>query len=49
MIEKYNLLTDDGLVILESNDRKKLIYSNYYSVLKKREYGEKFILILIKS
>lgn len=49
MIEKYNLLTDDGLIILESDDKNRLIYSNYYSVLKERKYGEKFILILIKS
>ena len=49
LIEKYNLLTENGLVVLESDDEEKFIYSSYYSILKKRKYGDKFILILSKS
>ena len=49
LIEKYDLLKDNGLVILESDSKDKLIYSDYYSVLKERKFGDKFILILIKS
>ena len=49
LIEKYNLLTENGLVVLESDDEEKFIYSSYYSILKKRKYGDKFVLILSKS
>lgn len=49
LIEKYNLLADDGLIILESDDKSKLIYNDYYTTFKERKYGDKFILILSKS
>lgn len=49
LIEKYDLLINNGLVILESDDKSKLIYSDYYSGLKERKYGDKFILILVKA
>lgn len=49
LIERYDLLIDNGLVILESDSKDKLIYSDYYSVLKERKFGDKFILILRKS
>lgn len=49
LIEKYNLLADDGLIILESDDKSKLIYNDYYITFKERKYGDKFILILSKS
>ena len=48
LIEKYNLLTNDGLIILESDDKSKLIYNDYYTTFKERKYGDKFILILSK-
>ena len=49
LIERYDLFIDNGLVILESDSKDKLIYSDYYSVLKERKFGDKFILILRKS
>lgn len=49
LIEKYNLLTENGLVVLESDNEEKFAYSSYYSIFKKRKYGNKFVLILSKS
>lgn len=49
LIEKYDLLMDNGLVILESDSKDKLNYSDYYRPFKEKKYGDKFILILTKS
>lgn len=49
LIEKYDLLKDNGLLILETDNKDKLIYSNYYTFFKEKKYGDKIILILIRS
>lgn len=49
LIEKYNLLTNNGLIVLESDSKSKLDYNNsYYKIFKERKYGDKYILILTK-
>ena len=37
LIEKNDLLTKDGLVILESSSTDKFIYSEYYNMYKERK------------
>lgn len=48
LIEKYDLLSLGGLVICESSDIDKVIYSSYYSFVKSKKYGDKSIVILKK-
>ncbi len=45
-IEELNLLSKDGIIILESDDLNKLEYDDYYEELKTRKYGDKYIRIL---
>ncbi len=49
LIKKNDLLTKDGLVILESSSIDKFIYSEYYNMYKERKYGDKYILVLEKQ
>ncbi len=46
-ISELNLL--EGIIILESDDLKKLEFSNYYEELKTKKYGDKYIRILKKK
>ena len=46
LIEEYNLLKRDGLIICESDNLEKIIYSNNFYVYKNKKYGDKFIVIL---
>lgn len=48
LIERYNLLLDDGIVVCESSDLDKIIYSTAFVVLKEKHYGDKYIVILKK-
>ncbi len=48
-IDKLNILTSDGIVVLESDDLNKLNYSNYYKEVKTKKYGDKYIRILKKK
>ncbi len=46
-ISELNLL--NGIVILESDDLKKIEYSDYYEEIKTKKYGDKYIRILKKK
>ncbi len=46
LIERYDLLNKDGLVVCESDDVNKIKYSNYYQEYKNRKYSEKIVVIL---
>lgn len=46
LITQYDLLNKGGLMICESDDLEKVIYSNYYKELKTKKYGDKYIVIL---
>ena len=48
LIDKYSLISNKGIVICESNDLNKIIYSKNYEVLKEKKYGDKYIVILEK-
>ena len=48
LISKYDLLTDSGLIVCESDSLDKIIYPNNYIVSKDRKYGDKYIVILKK-
>ena len=50
IITKYNLLHNNGLVICESDDLKKIIYDEEkYLEIKSKKYGDKYIVILKKK
>jgi len=46
LISEYKLLNNDGIIVCESNLLDNIIYSNEYSVLKEKKYGNKWIVIL---
>ncbi len=47
LIQKENLLTQDGMVVCESDALDKIQYEKtYYQVEKEKKYGEKHIVIL---
>ena len=48
LIDNYNLLNNNGLIICESDSLDKIIYSNNYKVVKEKKYGDKFIVLLEK-
>ena len=48
LIEKYDLLSNDGLIVCESNDYNKIIYNEIYSKFKEKKYGDKWVVILRK-
>lgn len=48
LIDEYDLLCDDGIIICESSSLDKIIYSNKYFAIKNKKYGDKFIVILKK-
>lgn len=48
LITEYNLLEKYGLIICETSDITKVIYSNAYNVLKEKKYGDKLVVILQK-
>ena len=47
-ITKYNLLNEKGLIICESDNLDKIIYSDEYNCIKNKKYGDKNIVILQK-
>lgn len=48
LIDEYDLLRDDGLIVCESDDVDKIIYSNKYESIKEKRYGDKYIVLLKK-
>ena len=48
LIDEYDLLSDDGLIVCESDDVDKIIYSNKYASIKEKRYGDKYIVLLKK-
>ena len=47
-IDEYNLLKDNGLIVCESDNLDKIIYSNKYKAVKDKKYGDKYIVLLKK-
>ena len=48
LIDKYSLIEKDGIIVCESDNLDKIIYSNNYTKLKEKKYGDKYIVILRK-
>ena len=48
LIDKLDLVSDDGLIICESNSLDKIKYSDKYTEIKNKKYGDKYIVILKK-
>lgn len=49
LISKFDILTNKGIVVCESNDLNKIKYDSYYQECKERKYGEKIVVILSKK
>ncbi len=47
-ITKNNILNDKGLIVCESDSLDKIIYSDEYTCIKNKKYGDKYIVILQK-
>ncbi len=48
LIDEYDLLSNDGLIVCESDDADKIIYSEKYASIKEKRYGDKYIVLLKK-
>jgi len=46
LIDKYNLLNKDGIIIVESSSLDKIIYTDKYKAIKNKKYGDKWVVIL---
>ena len=46
LITKYNLLTESGLIICESDSLDKIVYNEDYKIIKEKKYGDKWVVIL---
>lgn len=48
LIEKENIINDNGIIVLETDNINKIDYSNNYEKIKEKKYGDKVIVILKK-
>ena len=48
LITEYDILSDNGIIICESDNLDKIIYSKNYISIKDKKYGDKYIVILKK-
>lgn len=48
LIEEYNLLNENGIIICESDDFDKIVYSETFQSVKDKKYGDKYIVLLKK-
>ena len=48
LINKYNILNDNGIIVCESDSLDKIIYDDSYKAIKDKKYGDKYIVILKK-
>ena len=48
LIDEYNMLIEDGLIICENDSLDKIVYPENYEVVKDRKYGDKWVVILKK-
>ena len=46
IIEKYELLSKNGIIVAESNTLDKIIYSDKLEIVKSKKYGDKVVAIL---
>ena len=48
LIDEYNLLNDDGIIVCESDNLDKVIYTDKFISVKDKKYGDKYIVLLKK-
>lgn len=48
LIDEYNLLSDDGLIICENDSLDRIVYPNTFKAVKDKKYGDKWVVILEK-
>lgn len=48
LIDEYNLLNEDGLIVCESDNLDRIIYSNNFKAVKDKKYGDKYVVLLKK-
>ena len=48
LINKYDLLNDNGLIVCESDNLDRIIYNDMYKAVKDKKYGDKYIVLLEK-
>ena len=48
LIDKYDILSDDGIIICESDNLDKIVYTDKFKSIKDKKYGDKYIVILKK-
>lgn len=48
LIDKYSLIEKDGIIVCESDDLNKIIYSKEYTKIREKKYGDKYIVIIKK-
>ncbi len=46
IIEKRQLLTNEGIIVCESDSLDKIVYSNNFESIKAKKYGDKWVVIL---
>lgn len=46
LIDSFDILKQDGLIVCESDSLEKIIYSANYIVVKQKKYGDKYVVIL---
>lgn len=48
LIGKYQLLESNGIIVCESDNLNKIVYSNNFIPVKEKKYGDKYIVLLQK-
>ena len=48
IINSNNLLSNTGIIVCESSDLNKIIYTDDFQILKEKKYGDKWVVILGK-
>ena len=48
LITKYDLVSDNGIIVCESDSIDRIIYDNNYECIKDKKYGDKYVVILKK-
>ena len=48
LIDEYNLLNDNGIIVCESDNLDKIVYTDKFSAIRDRHYGDKYIVLLKK-
>lgn len=48
LISQFNILSDDGIIVCESDSIDKIVYTDEYKCIKDKKYGDKYIVILKK-